>query len=147
VAGQTEERGEKLNAYLGKGSAVTGKLAFTGAVAIDGRVEGEIMAQETLIIGESAVVNAQIAGNSVIIRGRVTGDITARKRIEIRAPGRLCGNVTTPSLVIEEGVVFEGHCSMGAGEAERDRKVARFPRDEKPREKGGEPHAEVSRTQ
>ncbi len=147
VAGQTDERGEKLNAYLGKGSSVTGKLAFSGAVAIDGRIEGEITAQETLVIGESAVVNAQISGNSVIVMGRVTGDIAARKRVEIRAPGRLFGNVTTPSLVIEEGVVFEGHCSMGAGEAERDRKVARFPRDEKLREKAGEPQAEVSRTQ
>lgn len=146
VAGQREDRGEKLDAYLGKGSSVTGKLAFSGAVAIDGRIEGEITAQEALVIGESAVVNAHISGNSVVITGRVTGDITARKRVEIRAPGRLFGNITTPRLVIEEGVVFEGHCSMGAGESERDRKIARLARDEKVRDKAGEPQAEVSRT-
>ena len=89
-------------------------------------VEGEIAAQDTLTIGESAVVNAQIVGNAVVIQGRVTGDVTARKRLEIRAPGKLFGNITTPSLVIHEGVVFEGQCNMGADDpqrAEKDRKV------------------------
>ena len=82
---------------------------------IEGQVEGEITAQDTLTIGESAVVNAQIVGNSVVIQGRVTGDVTARKRLEIRAPGKLFGNITTPSLVIQEGVVFEGPVQHGSG--------------------------------
>jgi cytoskeletal protein CcmA (bactofilin family) len=68
----------------------------------------------------------------VIIKGRVTGDITARQRVEIRAPGKLFGNVTTPSLIIQEGVIFEGHCSMGGAEAAKaDRKVTPFPKEEK----------------
>jgi cytoskeletal protein CcmA (bactofilin family) len=119
----------EVNAYLGKGSRVTGKLNFEGTVRVDGQVEGEIAAQDTLIVGESAVVNAQISGSSVIIKGRVTGDITARKRVEIKAPGKLFGNVTTPSLIIQEGVIFEGHCSMG-GEAAKG-KVTPFPKEEK----------------
>jgi cytoskeletal protein CcmA (bactofilin family) len=122
----------EVNAYLGKGSRVTGKLNFEGTVRVDGQVEGEINAQDTLIVGEPAIVNAQITGNSVIIKGRVTGDITARKRVEIRAPGKLFGNVTTPSLIIQEGVIFEGHCSMGGAEAAKaDRKVTPFPKEEK----------------
>jgi cytoskeletal protein CcmA (bactofilin family) len=60
-----------------------------------------------------------------VIHGKVTGDINASKKPEIRTPGRLYGNVTTPSLIIEEGVVFEGHCSMGAAENRGDRKVTR----------------------
>ena len=68
----------EVNAYLGKGSRVTGKLNFEGTVRVDGQVEGEIHAQDTLIVGEPAIINAQITGNSVIIKGRVTGDITAR---------------------------------------------------------------------
>ena len=123
----------EINAYLGKGSRVTGKLNFEGTVRVDGQVEGEIAAQDTLIVGETAIINAQISGNSVIIKGKVTGDITARKRVEIRTPGKLFGNVTTPSLIIQEGVIFEGHCSMG-GTAEvtkADRKVTPFPKDDK----------------
>jgi cytoskeletal protein CcmA (bactofilin family) len=122
----------EVNAYLGKGSRVTGKLNFEGTVRVDGQVEGEIAAQDTLIVGEPAIVNAQITGSSVIIMGRVTGDITARKRVEIRAPGKLFGNVTTPSLIIQEGVIFEGHCSMGGAEVSKaDRKVTPFPKEEK----------------
>jgi cytoskeletal protein CcmA (bactofilin family) len=123
------------SAFLGKGSKVTGKLVFEGTVRIEGQVEGEISAQDTLIIGESAVVNATIHGTSVVVHGRVTGDVTARKRLEIRAPGKLFGNITTPSLVIHEGVVFEGQCTMGGTETartEKDRKVAFFPKEERP---------------
>jgi cytoskeletal protein CcmA (bactofilin family) len=132
-------RGEPsgASAFLGKGSRVTGKLVFEGTVRIEGHVEGEISAQDTLIVGEGAVVNAQVNGSAVIIHGAVTGDVTARKRLEIRAPGKLVGNITTPSLVIHEGVVFEGQCTMGGTEAQRvekDRKVAFFPKDDRPAE-------------
>lgn len=124
------------SAFLGKGSRVTGKLVFEGTVRIEGQVEGEIAAQDTLIIGESAVVNAQITGSSVIVHGRVTGDVNARKRLEIRAPGKLFGNISTPSLIIHEGVIFEGQCNMGGvgGEVQKgdkDRKVAFFPKDDR----------------
>jgi cytoskeletal protein CcmA (bactofilin family) len=122
------------NAFIGKGSRIVGKLSFEGPARIEGTVEGEITAQDTLTIGESAVVNALITGSAVIIHGRVTGDVVARKRLEIRAPGRLLGNITTPSLVIHEGVVFEGQCSMGSEvrATDKDRKVAIvFPHGER----------------
>jgi cytoskeletal protein CcmA (bactofilin family) len=131
---QIDETGA-TSAFLGKGSRVTGKLVFEGAVRIEGHVEGEITAQDTLTIGESAVVNAQINGTSVVVHGKVTGDINARKRLEIRAPGKVFGNISAPSLVIHEGVVFEGQCTMSGTDtarAEKDRKVAFFPKDERP---------------
>ena len=120
-----------VTAFLGQGTRLTGKVAFEGPARIEGQVEGEIVASETLWIGESAVLNAQIAGATVIIHGKVTGDITASRRLEIRAPGRLYGNVTTPSLVIEEGVLFEGHCSMGAAE-NKGAKVTVLAKEDKP---------------
>jgi len=127
---ESNEGGEP-NAYLGKGSKVAGKLNFDGTVRVDGQVEGEIACQDTLIIGESAVVTAQISGSTVIIKGKVTGDINARTRVEIRAPGKLYGNIVTPSLIILEGVVFEGHCSMGGTESRvAERKIAPFSRSE-----------------
>ncbi len=80
---QVDETGG-TSAFLGKGSRVSGKLTFEGTVRIEGQVEGEITAQDALTIGEGAVVNAQITGTSVVVHGKVTGDITARKRLEIR---------------------------------------------------------------
>jgi len=131
---QVDESGGRT-AFLGKGSRVAGKLTFEGAARIEGQVEGEIAAQDTLTIGESAVITAQITGTSVVVHGKVTGDITARKRLEIRAPGKVFGNISAPSLVIHEGVVFEGHCTMSSTEPariERDRKVAFLAKDDRP---------------
>jgi cytoskeletal protein CcmA (bactofilin family) len=86
-------------------------------------------------------VNAQIVGTSVFIHGRVTGDVTAHKRLEIRAPGKVFGNISTASLVIHEGVVFEGQCIMGATDTakEKERKVAFFPKDERSAAKDDRP--------
>jgi len=135
VEREKAEGGEfgEIHAYLGKGSRVSGKLNFEGTVRVDGQVEGEISAQDTLIVGERAVVTAQINGNTVVIRGKVTGDINARKRVEIRAPGKLFGNIVTPSLVIHEGVIFEGHCSMGSGLESRggESKITPLGKEEK----------------
>ena len=103
------------SAFLGKGSRVTGKLVFEGTVRLEGQVEGEITAQDTLVIGETAVINAQINGTSIVVHGTIKGDVTARKRLEIHAPGKVYGNISVPSLVIHEGVVFEGQCTMGGG--------------------------------
>ena len=137
------EENSASSAFLGKGSRIAGKLVFEGPARIEGTVEGEITAQDTLTIGESAVVNAQITGNAVIIHGRVTGDVTARKRLEIRAPGRLVGNIVTPNLVIHEGVVFEGQCTMGGDvrPVEKDRKVAMFPQGVSDGDAAGAPRA------
>ena len=99
--------------YLGKGSRVTGKLNVDETVQVDGDVEGDIFA-ETLILGEAAVVTGQINGQTVVIKGQVTGDINARTRVEIYGSGKLQGNIVAPSLVVHEGAIFEGRCSRNA---------------------------------
>ena len=101
-----------VHAYFGKGSKISGKLNFEGTVRVDGKVDGEIHAKETLVIGESAEVTAEIHGKTITVLGIVRGDIRASERLELKAPGKLYGNIQTPSLVISEGVVFEGACLM-----------------------------------
>lgn len=103
---------EAFNAFLGEGTCFKGILSFEGTVRIDGKMEGEVFTKDTLVVGEAAVVNAAIQAGTVIISGMVKGDIVAEKKVEILASGRLFGNISTPSLIIEEGVVFEGSCSM-----------------------------------
>ena len=112
----TPGRHAGMDAFLGKGSKVGGKLVLEGPGRIEGQVEGEISAQDTLTIGESAVVNAKISGTSIIIEGRVTGDVSAAQRLELRASSRVQGNISTPCLVIQDGAVFEGQCAMSGAE-------------------------------
>jgi len=102
-----------LVGYLYKGSRISGQLSFQGPTRIDGVVDGEIQCQGTLTIGEGAEVRAKISGQVVVIRGKVEGNVTAKEKVELAAPARLIGNVDSPRLVVTEGVVFDGDCSMG----------------------------------
>ena len=104
----------QVEAFLGKGSKVVGTLTFSGPVDLDGTVEGEVQAKDRLTIGESAVVNAKVTGAEVIVRGTVNGDISASKKLSLRRPAKVTGNISASNLSIEEGVVFEGKCSMAA---------------------------------
>jgi len=103
---------DEINAFLGRDTEFEGKFSFTGAVRIDGKLSGEIFSSGTLIVGESAVIRSQINVADMIISGEVHGDIFAENKIEIKVPGKLFGNIQTPKLVIEEGVIFEGNCKM-----------------------------------
>lgn len=90
-----------------------GKLTFEGRVKIDGKFRGEIFSDGILIIGEGAEVDATIEIDTVIIQGQVNGSIQAKNRIEVHPPAVVKGDIASPGLVISEGAVFEGSCSMG----------------------------------
>jgi len=99
-------------AVLGKGSEFEGKLTFEGVVQIDGRFTGEVFSKGTLIIGENARIKAEISVANVVIRGEVQGNIRAHACVELHAPARLTGNLVTPSLYVQKGVIFEGNTIM-----------------------------------
>jgi len=98
---------------LEKDAAFEGKLTFEGRVQINGKFRGEIFSDGTLIIGEGAEVDAKIEIDTIIIQGQVTGSIQARRRIEMHPPAVVKGDIASPGLVVSEGAVFEGSCSMG----------------------------------
>jgi len=102
-----------LVGYLYKGSRVTGQLTFQGSARIEGNVDGEIQCHGTLTIGERAEVRAKISADVIVIRGKVEGNVVAKEKVELVAPARLFGDIDTPRLVITEGVVFDGDCTMG----------------------------------
>ncbi|MBI4529476.1 MAG: polymer-forming cytoskeletal protein [Deltaproteobacteria bacterium] len=99
-------------AYLGPGTKINGKLFFEGATMIEGEVEGEILVRGDVTLGEQANVKGKIAAASILIRGKATASIQAEKKVEIQPPGAVFGDITTPSLVIGDGAILEGHCSM-----------------------------------
>ena len=102
----------EIGAYLGPGTKANGKLLFEGTTTIEGEIEGEILVHGNVIIGEHATITGKIVATSALIRGKVTADIQADKKIEIQPPGVVLGDVVTQSLVIGDGAILEGHCSM-----------------------------------
>ncbi len=101
-----------LNALLGRGSEFEGKLTFEGTVRIDGKFTGTIVTNDVLVIGEGAKVSAEITCGTVIVHGEIVGNLKAKTAVELHHPGRMKGNIETPSLMIEKGVSFEGQCKM-----------------------------------
>ena len=102
----------EIRAFLGEGTQFKGVLSFAGAVRIDGHLEGEIVGEELLIIGEPAQVKAEIEVGTLVVSGRVQGAISARERVELLRPSRVTGTIRTPCLVVAEGAVFNGNCEM-----------------------------------
>ena len=120
----------EITALLCRGTRFEGKLFFEGRVRVDGVFKGEIKSDDTLIIGDGAEVHAEIDVATVIIRGGIVhGNVRASTSIEIHAPGKLVGNLHSPSLFIERGVEFQGSCRMDpvepSGEAREDLRGSR----------------------
>src|SRR6476660_8859984 len=102
----------EINTLLGRGSEFEGKLTFEGTVRIDGKLSGEIFSDDVLVIGEGANVSAEIDVGVLIVEGSVNGNTRAKRAVELHAPARVKGNIETPSLYIDKGVMFEGNCKM-----------------------------------
>jgi cytoskeletal protein CcmA (bactofilin family) len=107
-----ENTGGPVSAILDQGSSFEGRLTFEGTVQIAGDFKGEIFTNDTLVINKGSTVSAQIEADTIIISGSVEGNLFARKRVVMYPPATFRGTVTTPSLKIEEGVVFEGASYM-----------------------------------
>ncbi len=123
--------GDNINAFLGEGTSFKGNLTFEGTVRIDGRLEGEIFTKDTLVVGKEAQIKADVHAGTLVVGGTIRGNVTAEKRVDLQTTARLFGNISTPSLIIAEGVVFEGACSMGAdkekGESKKPAPAAAAP--------------------
>jgi len=101
--------------YLEEGSEIDGKFTFSGTVVMNGRLRGEIVSNDTLLIGEKGVVNANIRAGVVQIAGEVVGDVVASERVELKEKCRVYGDVSAPVVIIAEGALFEGQCRMTMG--------------------------------
>ncbi len=112
LSGGIANTNPKVDAFLGKGSKVVGTLTFSGPVELDGFIEGEINSSDRLVIGEGAVINGKVKGAEVLVKGQINGDVIASKKLSLRRPAKVLGNISSTNLSIEEGVIFEGKCSM-----------------------------------
>jgi cytoskeletal protein CcmA (bactofilin family) len=103
----------ELHALLGAGTEFEGKLVFAGRVRVDGKLTGEIVGGEVLVLGETAEVDAQIEVATLIVRGAtLRGTVRASRAIEVHAPSRVYADLAAPELFVDRGVVLEGRCAV-----------------------------------
>lgn len=102
----------EISAVIEEGCKFEGNLSFNGTARIAGVVNGSIFSNDTIVISEGAMINADVSANIIIIAGSVKGNIKASSRVEILKPARFEGTITTPSLIVEEGVIFHGTTKM-----------------------------------
>lgn len=104
---------DELIIYMGKGVEITGDIRFQGSGRLDGKVNGKINVDGTLILGEGAMISSEIEGGTVIVGGTVKGKILARKKVQLLKTSVVNCDIVSPSLIIEEGAQFNGGAKMG----------------------------------
>ena len=122
-----------LSGFVGGGTVVTGEANFKAMMRVDGHLSGRVSSTSgTLIVGANGKVDANIEVAVAVIHGTINGDIIATQRLELGRAAKVNGNIQTPSLVIEQGAVFEGSCKMvqmAADKTSKDKKVDDKPLD------------------
>ena len=96
---------------------LTGNLKFTGELTFDGKLDGDINSEGVLTLGDNAVIRGNLNVNSVVVRGKINGNINAQEKIDIKAKTELFGDIRAPRLIIEEGVTFVGKSEVNPNKA------------------------------
>lgn len=117
-----EDNYNSINSTIGGGSSINGTLEINGGLRVDGFVDGEVKVTGTLTVGHEGRIKGNVTVNHAVIGGTVNGTIKAEKQLELQNGSRIEGDIVTKSLIIEEGVFFEGHCSMSAVEGKPKQK-------------------------
>ena len=114
----------RLSGFVGNGTVLTGETNFQAMLRVDGHLTGRVSSESgTLIVGSTGRVDANILVAAAMINGTVNGDIIALEKIELGRTARVLGNIQSPRLVIEDGAIFEGGCSMLKSKEAFDKKV------------------------
>lgn len=103
---------DEIIAFLGKGTRFKGVVTYEGTVRVDGHIEGEIVSGGTLVVGDTAVIDAEVTVGTLVCGGKITGNVTATEKVQLLNPAVVTGSIKTPSLMIEAGVRFNGQCEM-----------------------------------
>jgi len=117
---------DEIIAFLGKGTRFKGVVTYEGTVRVDGHIEGEIVSSGTLVVGDTAVIDAEVSVGTLVCGGKITGNVTASEKVQLLTPAVVTGSIKTPSLMIEAGVRFNGQCEM-KGEARTEVMIDREP--------------------
>lgn len=108
---------KEIETLLGENTVFQGSIRTKGSIRIDGRLEGNVLEANQVVVGSKGFVQGDISAQSVIVGGKVNGNVTATENIELRSGAQLLGDIHTSTLSIGEGAVFEGHCVMTSEKA------------------------------
>jgi cytoskeletal protein CcmA (bactofilin family) len=127
-----EKGSDRISTFIGADASIDGNIEFKGTIRVDGSVKGKISSKSgTVVVGEKAVVNAEMYVNVAVIMGELNGTVEARERIEVYPPGRVGGDIQAPVISIEPGGVFNGNCIMKKP-SEKEGKPAIFVKNQPP---------------
>ena len=108
-----------IKAYLGSDALFRGTLRFEGTVRIDGKFEGQVNTNDTLVIGETGDMKAELKVGTLVCKGQLHGGVIASKKIEMHPASKIKGDIHTPALSIALGAVLDGHLNMTGGESKK----------------------------
>jgi cytoskeletal protein CcmA (bactofilin family) len=115
----------RLSGFVGHGTTLTGETHFQAMLRVDGHLQGSVSSDSgTLLVGTNGQVDANVAVASALVNGQVNGDIVATEKIQLGRTARVIGNIQTPRLILEDGALFEGSCSMIKAKEAIDSKAA-----------------------
>src|SRR5262245_5059077 len=129
---KAEGKGSDLNGFLDRGSHLQGELTFEATFRVDGRFNGTVRSQGDLIVGEGGDIEGNFEVGQILISGTVRGTVTALRKVEITATGKVYADLATPSLVIGDGAHFEGRCAMTRAASEPPKEAAKAGKKNEP---------------
>ncbi len=106
-----------MNTIVGKDTVFTGTLDCKGAIRVDGTVKGKLLCNDTITVGATGLVEADLDGQIIVVAGKVVGNLNASEKLELQAKSDVEGDLKTKSLVVEQGAVFCGQCKMKDGKS------------------------------
>lgn len=104
--------GKAVTSVIDIGCEISGRIRFVGTLVVNGRFEGELVSADTLLVGEQGEVKAEIHVGTAIVSGKIKGNIIAQERVEMHSSARMFGDIESPVLVLDEGVMLDGRCKM-----------------------------------
>jgi cytoskeletal protein CcmA (bactofilin family) len=116
-------KADSMNSTIGEGSIFEGKFYISGSLRVDGKFEGEIKTDEELMVGETGKVKTNINAKSVVVAGTVIGNIKAEEEVRLMETGRVLGDIVTPTLTIQRGVIAQGHVTITGGQKKDAKKI------------------------
>jgi cytoskeletal protein CcmA (bactofilin family) len=103
---------DQLTVVVGEGSEIDGRCRFTGIAIVEGRVTGDVVTADELIVGERGHIASTVRARIVIVRGAVTGNVVAADRVELASTAHVVGDIETPVLTMADGAILDGHCRI-----------------------------------
>ncbi|MFQ6092866.1 MAG: polymer-forming cytoskeletal protein [bacterium] len=128
MSDKEKDNSGRLNTIIGSGSVFEGTVQIESGIRVDGTIKGKLISSDTLVVGPTGVVEADVQVKKATVGGRIVGSLMASEQTVLESKAVLLGDLKTSSLVVHEGAVFNGNCSMGEEKSLLDKRERLFPK-------------------